>query len=301
MEAQTTTGTTTAAPIAPPAPTTSSTMASSTQASAPTTETVNPGAWMAGFNDDLKGYVATKGFKDPATIADAYRNLEKLQGVPQDRLMKLPEKFYGDDGKLTTEGRQIYERLGAPKDAKEYGLDKFVPKEGGDPKLMEHFSSIFAEAGIPKSAAEKIASGWNEYQALQVGAMKEAAQQKFNDETNTLKKDWGSAFDQNTQIAKEGLRRLGHDSKTADALSTVLGHAATMKLYHQLGSAVGESAFVTGRAPASGILEPTTAKSKIQQYRQDKGFMVKVASGDVEANALWTRLHEQAFPGDKAI
>lgn len=262
-----------------------------------TTETVNPGSWMAGFSDEMKGYISTKGFKDPGTMADSYRNLEKLIGVPQERVMKLPEKFYGDDGKLTPEGRQIYERLGAPKDPKEYGLDKLIPKEGGDPKLMEHFSGVFQEAGVPKSAAEKIVSSWNEYQAQQTTVMKEAALQKFKDSNAALVKDWGAAFEQNTQIAIEGKKRMGHDDKTVDALSTVLGHAETMKLYRQLGSAVGESAFVSGRAAPTGPVDPSTARAQIAALKSDRAFVTKYNNGDAEAVAKLTRLHEQAAHG----
>jgi len=49
------------------------------------------GEWYAGIADEgLRGYVQTKGFKDPGALAESYRNLEKLQGVPQERLLKLP-------------------------------------------------------------------------------------------------------------------------------------------------------------------------------------------------------------------
>lgn len=254
-------------------------------------------SWMSGFNDDLKGYVGTKGFKAPGDVVDAYRHLEKLQGVPQERLLKLPEKFYDDKGTMTPEGRQIYEKLGTPKDSKEYDLNRFVPKENGDPKLMEYFTKIFHDAGITKTSAEKIVTAWNELQGQNAVQMKDQAAQKFKDENSSLQKDWGVAFEQNNQLAKEGARRLGHDAKTIDALSQVLGHAATMKLYHQMGTAVGESAFHGGKPVNQNLLEPTTAQSRIQQYKQDRDFMTKVSKGDVEATQTWTRLHEMAYPG----
>ena len=62
-----------ATPSAPAAPaSTSGSLASTPAAPAVTTETVNPGSWTAGFNDDLKGYVGNKGFKDPAALADHF-------------------------------------------------------------------------------------------------------------------------------------------------------------------------------------------------------------------------------------
>lgn len=268
----------------------------SAAATPPTTETVNPGSWMAGMNDDLKGYVGLKGFKGPGDVVDAYRNFEKLQGVPQDRVMKLPEKFYDDAGALTPEGRAIFEKVGAPKEAKDYDLQRFIPKENGDPKLMERFSEVFKDAGVSKSAAEKIVASWNELQTVTMAQMKEATAQKFKDEQGVLLKDWGAAFDQNTQIAREGAKRMGHDTKTMDALSAVLGHAATMKLYHQMGSAVGESAFIGGKQ-VNQFFDPSTALAQINALKADKGFVAKYNAGDAEAVSKMTKLHEMAHQG----
>ncbi len=263
-----------------------------------TTESINPGAWMAGFNDDLKGYVGTKGFKGPADLVDAYRNFEKLQGVPQDRIMKLPERFYDDANSLTPEGRAIFERLGAPKDLKEYGIE--APKENADPKRLEGFLKTAQELGLTKAQAQKLVAHDTEYFNQTVASMKEASAQKFKDSQASLVKDWGAALDQNTQIAREGAKRMGHDAKTMDALSTVLGHAETMKLYHQLGSAVSESTFIQGRQQATK-LEPVTALAQIQALKQDKAFAAKYASGDSEAVAKMTRLHEMAYQGTMTL
>jgi hypothetical protein len=265
-----------------------------------TTNDVNPGAWMAGFSDDLKGRVSAKGWKGPVELADSYFNLEKLLGAPKERLVTLPDKFMGDDGKLTAEGRGIYERLGTPKDAKGYELEKLLPAENGDKQLMEHFQNVFHEAGVPKGQAEAIVKNWNEYQAKAFNGLREQAIQRFKDADAQLRKDWGAAHDQNINIAKEGVRRLGHDAKTIDALSAILGHDKTMKLYHQLGSAVGESTFVAGKSPAT-VMEPSTAQGKLSQLKADKGFMEKVGKGDSESLALWTKLHEQAYPGTTSI
>jgi hypothetical protein len=249
---------------------------------------------MAGFNEDLKGYVGNKGFKDPGALADAYRNLEKLQGVPQDRLLKLPEQFYDDKGALTAEGRGIYERLGAPKNAADYGIE--VPKEGGDPKLMEHFTKLFYEAGVPKAAAQKIVAEWNGYQAAAATAMKDAQTAAHRDQVNALQKEWGAAYESNTNIAKDAVRRLGWDAAKIDAVASAIGHADTMKLLSNLGKATGESTFVTGQR-ASTPMEPASAKARITELMTDRDFGNRLMSGDAEAKATWQRLHEQAHQG----
>src|SRR5690606_18358521 len=100
--------TTTAA--APAAATTTTTTPAAPAATTTTQTTATD--WTSGFSDDLKGFVQNKGFKDPASVLDSYRNLEKLMGTPKERLLRLPENM--DDANAMGE---IYTRLGRPQTA----------------------------------------------------------------------------------------------------------------------------------------------------------------------------------------
>ena len=75
-----------------------------------------PADWTSGFNDELKGYVTSKGFKDPASVLESYRNSEsligKLKGVGSDRIIGLPEKADAPEWK------DNWNKLGTPKEAK---------------------------------------------------------------------------------------------------------------------------------------------------------------------------------------
>lgn len=257
--------------------------------------------WMNGFNDEMKGFISNKGFKNPGELAESYRNLEKLRGAPQDRILTLPEKMYDEKGALTVEGRAVAERLGLPKEAKAFGLDALVPKEGGDPKLMEHFSNVFFEAGIPKAAGEKIVKAWNEYQATIGSANSEAHKQKFTADVNALKTEWGMAHDQNVQVAREGAKNYGISPEQINAISGSLGHAATMKLLHKLGAGTQEAGFVNGQGAGTKLMDPSGAQSRIKELRSDKEFGDKLMRGDVEAKRTWENLHKQAYPGQLAI
>jgi len=292
-----------ATPAAPAAPaSTSAAMAASNTvapaatgaAPAPTTETVNPGSWMAGFNDDLKGYVGNKGFKDPAALADAYRNLEKLQGVPQDRLLKLPESLYDEKGALTAEGRVIAERLGAPKTPADYGIQ--APAEGGDPKRLDNFLKAAHEMGLTKAQAQKLAAADSEYANAIMASAKEASAARFRDEQTQLQKEWGAAFENNKSIAADAVRRLGWDAAKIDAVAGAIGHAETMKLLANLGKAVGESAFIQGRQP-NAPMEPATAKARITELLNDRDFGARLMAGESDAKATWERLHKEAYQG----
>src|SRR5216684_7787114 len=122
----------TAQPIAPPsagapppAPPSAPPSAGSVLTPPPQVNT-QPANWFNDFKDDgLKNYVQEKKFTNPEQMAERYKNLESLKGVPEERLLKLPEKMEGPEAKV------IWEKLGTPKDVTGY---EFQEKEI-DPSL----------------------------------------------------------------------------------------------------------------------------------------------------------------------
>ena len=273
---------TTSATAAPPA-TTSGTVAP------PATDTGSN--WKAGLNDDMKGWIDNKGFKDPAMLADAYRNLEKLHGVPADRIAKLPERFYDDKGQMTPEGRAVYEKLGAPKKPDEYGLKA---PQGADQKALDAFAAKAHELGLTKAQAEALNKWGDETNSGRAKAMQEAAISKFNDEDRALKAEWGGAFEQEKKIAADGMRKMGWDGKIVDSMAAVIGHKETMKLLNQIGKATGESQFFGAQKQDMKMI-PMNAKSKIEELKGDKAFGERLLAGDRDAKAQWDRLHADAF------
>lgn len=265
--------------------------AGSTTTSTATTTTTPPD-WTTGFSDEVKSYVANKGFKSPSDVLDSYRNFEKLQGVPQDRILKLPEKMDSDEGK------QMWKRLGMPEKPEDYQLE--VSEQTGNKDQMEVFAKAFHDAAIPKDAAKKIVDKLKEYQTAVSKDAVEAAKAREADQQRALQKDWGSAVEQNTNIAKEAARILGVEKGQIDALASVLGHDGAMKLFHKIGGAVREDLFVAGRT-ANSIKAPDIAKGEIEGLKKDMDFIARFSKGETEAVTKWNRLHQQAYPGEQSI
>ncbi len=251
--------------------------------------------WTSGFNDNLKGMIQNKGFKGPVDLAESYYNFEKLQGVPQDRLLKLPENMN------TPEGRAIMERLGTPKDAKGYGLEKFIPKEGGDPKLAEWAGEVFNKGNLTTAQAETVMQAWNERQAAEVNAHKENLKASIMQADANLKKEWGMAYEQNLNLAKSGMAALELDAKTVDALEALQGREKLFKTLQKIGAGVGEASFVTGRPAGDGTLAPEQARNKIAELSTNQAFRERLLKGDAAARAEWDRAHQMATPGEMRL
>lgn len=248
------------------------------------------GDWTTGLNDDMKGYVQNKGFKDPAMVLDSYRNLEKLMGV-RERLVKLPEKDDDAEG-----WNQVYERLGRPKEAKEYELKG--PEGASDEKFIEWARGTFHELGLSKKQAEALTGKWNERVKGMLGESNQNYERQLAEQETALKKEWGAAYDQNINVAKHAAKAFGLDGATIDKLETAMGYSGVMKFMHTLGGKVGEASFVDGgsRNPGFGnALSPEAAKSRIQSLKADPGFIRKYTSGDADARAEMDRLHSMAY------
>jgi len=233
--------------------------------------------WTAGFSDDTKGFVQNKGYKGPQDVIDSYRGLEKLLGVPPERIIKLPESMD------QPEARAVWERLGTPKEAKDYGLDA-------------NLATDFLEIGVPKEMAAKIVAKQAERQKLADAANVENQKTLLANADLALKKEWGMAYDQNRAIVDASARNLGLKEEEVASLGQVLGMDKAMKLLHGLGVKTGEHSFVTGQQVSSSVLSPEQARQRKAELMKDNGFVTKLYSGDVEARKTWDRVHQQMSP-----
>ncbi len=253
---------------------------------------VPAGDWTSGLGDDLKGYVQNKGFKDTASVLNSYMNMEKLMGVPAERLLKLPataeDPAWGD----------IHEKLGRPKDAKEYQLD--IPK--GQEKFGEWAKNTFHELGITKSAGEKLTAKWNEFNKSSGEESAAAYNAKVDAETGALKSEWGMAFEKHMSIAKNAAQQFKMDGAVIDKLEASMGYTGVMKFLHDIGSKLGEGNFVGagsgGGSDFSGVLSPTQAIAKIQALRRDSDFVRRYTAGDAKATDEFHKLHQMAYPDE---
>lgn len=299
MEATTTVGTTANSTTTTSAPG-ASTIPSSTANAVNVTPSPGQGSgatasapdWASSFNDDTKGYIQNKGFKSPEDVLNSYRNFEKLQGVPQDRILKLPENMD------SPEARAVWEKLGAPKEAKDYNLA--IPAEGGDPTLAQDMAKNFHEIGVPKTMAEKITAKWNERQAAVQAAGLENQKMVAQAADQALRKEWGQAYEQNLNVVNSAARTLGIDNNQTAALGKALGPDNAMKLLFKLGSATGEHTFVNGQG-ANQVFTPEAAQSKIRELQTNQEWASKYLNGDKAAFNQMQSLQQMANPGESGL
>ncbi len=261
-------------PVAPPAP-------------------VEPEPFFKTFkNPELRGFAEVKGFKDADSLLDSYRNLEKLRGVPEKRLLTLPENM--EDAEAM---KPVMARLGlaAPEKPEDYG---FVTMEGADPEFSGTAQTWMHEIGVPPKMATAIAERWNKYAAERAAADDAAYAETVAVEKGQLQAEQGAKFDAYIEEGNRAAARFGLDAEAITDLQASIGFKKTMTFLNAVGKGLGESEFVEGGGEKKGFaLTPDAARTKIEALRSDAGWTSKFMNGDVTAKAEWTRLHQIAFPG----
>lgn len=256
---------------------------------APTPTPTPSGDWTSSLDADTRGYVQNKGFTDPKMVIDSYKGLEKLIGV-KERVILKPEK--ADD---VAGWEEFYNKAGRPEKATDYELG--LPAEGTDKAFSDWAHENFHKAGLNKSQAAALAKAYVEFSGGLQTAQVESHQQVMQQAEQTLKKEWGAAFEQNKNVANRAVQGLGIDQQMLAKLESAMGPAAAAKLFHTIGSKMGEDTFITGgKGNMGGIMTPEAALNKISELRNDRNFVAKFNAGDSEAIKELNNLHQWAFP-----
>jgi hypothetical protein len=245
------------------------------------------GNWYDSFDDnELKGYVANKGWKDPRELADGYRNLEKLLGGEK---IPMPKGAEDKDG-----WNRVYDSLGRPKTADEYKLP--VP-EGDDGAFAKVASGKFHELGLSAAQAQGLAEWWNATQAENQQNFTQQSAAKIEADMQALRKEWGGAYDENVEFGRRAAREYGLDEAKLTKIENALGTSEMLKLMSQIGRAQGESKFVDGENKSNRFgMTPEAARSRVEQLRGDREWTAKYLAGNADATEELNRLMKLAYP-----
>ncbi len=252
-----------------------------------------PQDWTAGFDDAGKAFLKTKGWTEPKHLFDSYRTLESFRGLPEDRLVSLPDKP-SDTPEGKAAWNKVYDKLGRPAKPEEYGI---ATPEGADPTFGAEFAKTFHELGLSKRQVEAITGKWNATVESTTKAQADKIAADYAKMETDLKAKWGNAYQQNVDVAKSVQKFFPQlDEKKYAALEKELGAAQTVEMFYELMSKTGQAKkFETGQQSGFGaVLSPGEAQAAIQSLYKDSDFVNRYMKGDADAVAKIKRLNEQA-------
>lgn len=225
--------------------------------------------WTDTLPEDMRGYVETKGFKDPAAVLTSYQNLEKLRGVPEDRLLKLPETMDADAL------APIFDKLGRPEAPEKYTR---ALGEGFDDGVFKAVASEAHKLGLTDAQF----AGMQKAMGAQATALQEA-----QDTSSAQAFDqWKASNPDGFNAAARVMATVGLDEAKVEALLTG-DKAAMYDFLSKVAARSSEGTVIHGDQPGSNEfgLSPAAAKQKISEMFGDKAFMEQYTS----TNALVRR------------
>ena len=246
---------------------------------------VGTGNWIDSLPTELKGFAQNKQWKDPGEAIAGYQGLEKLLGK-KEKLIALPES---EDPK---EWGEVFQKLGRPEKPEEYKLA--LPEGEENKQFVDWAKTTFHNLGLTRTQAEKLSTQWNEFATTAQKAQLQEMEQKGAQEEIEIKREWGAAYEQNANIAKQGAAQFGVTNEMFDKLDKVMGHKETMKLFHAIGSKIGEGKFIDGTSPKgfNGILTPEQARQRIKDLYSDSDWTKRFMEGGVKEKTEFEMLNK---------
>jgi hypothetical protein len=239
---------------------------------------------------DTIGHIQARGWdkgdaKEVAANAiKAHREAQQMLSTPQDRIIRLPSDANDKAG-----WSGVYQRLGAPKDVKEYdtalGNVKFADGTGVDQPVIDMVKARAAEAGWKVETAEAVLKDLVNYVENGNKALAVQAQAAQKGEQEKLVTKWGSSnVDGFLVVAKNTAAKLGVTPEGVVALERSVGYADAMDLFYRIGKQMGEANFIAGQGGnGSQVMSKEQAAARLKDLKNDSDFQKRFLSGNVDA------------------
>lgn len=214
-------------------------------------------------------------YASPLVALQGWAGAEKLIG--QNR---IPEPRLDDPAELAK--WQGFEKLGTPKDPKDYKFTRPEMPKGPDGQPVAYdeaaenrFRAMAHKAHMPQFMFERI---MNEEVAARMASAADSASQLAGEKTRietVLRKDHGAGYDQVMKTAGMAAvyvaEQAGVDpGKAADYASAILGSEETAKMFIWLGKALGEGT-LQGAENKGFTPSVADAKAELERLKTDQG------------------------------
>lgn len=208
--------------------------------------------WRAQLPDDLKENDSLTRFEK---IGDLGREYIALKGKLDNSIQLLTEDATDE------ERAEFFNRLGRPETADDYSIER--PELLEDLPYNEALEREFREEahrlGLSDEQARGLFEWYHNNMASAHGEFSAIRERNHRDAVETMKRYWGSKFDENIEVSKRAVNEYGGDELKQLLDESGLGdHPAMIQAFFKIGRAIMNDRFVEGtpsKEPKVNILD----------------------------------------------
>lgn len=222
-------------------------------------------SWFSGFEQEDIDFIKNKGWDgdDGAQRAfQSYKSLEKLRGVPEDQIIKLPKDGESWDS--------VYQKLGRPQEAKDYQVEA---PEGVtfDEHRIDWFNNTAHKLGLNKTQHNEMVKAAVEYESQIIKNYQEESEAQKQESLSKLKQDWGNKYDERKHLATTALSKYLDDNseEAVKQMQQVMGHGEVMRLFAKIGERMGEDTMKPDGGDGGFGYSPEQAKDDITKLKTE--------------------------------
>lgn len=196
------------------------------------------------IGDEYAGHSEIKNAGNVQTLVKNHFNLLKKLGAKTEGMIKVPDENASED-----EIKAYNKALGVPDDANGYEFEKAQLPEGMsyDENLEKSFKQFCHQNKIGAKQAAGLYKMYNEYQTALHNNITQSEQQSIQQAQEALKKEWGSKYDDNTNLAIKAINTFADDGFKKYLEETRLGnHPAMVKMFANIAAKISEDSFIKG-------------------------------------------------------
>ncbi len=244
-----------------------------TQVAEPTETSITPSEttfdWKNEIPEEVKGNRVFETHKNLGSLLKSHAHQQALIGADK---IPVPGSDASDE-----QWNEVYTRMGRPAEATEYKLNVEMPEgQTADEGLLSWFRETSHKAGLNNRQAQAMLNEYQKVTQQQEGQNATSANQLREEGVNSIKQEYGAAFDDKLKIGNAAIAQFDAADLTQLKLAdgrTLGDHPDFIKAF------VGVGDFIKGKigedslegAKTSGGMTPEVARAKLAEIKRQGG------------------------------
>lgn len=249
--------------------------------------------WKSNLSDEFKNDPTAEKFKDVDGLFKSYKSLQEKIG--KDKVV-VPGENASDE-----ERSMFYSAIGRPDTPDSYKIPEEtlnkIPPELRNEDERKEFSKVAHETGLTGQQYQKLMDWYYNQTGEQIAKQQQNINQSKKKGENTLRKEWGKAFDSKLQQGERVLDEFGNDKLRNKIKESGLNNDPEfIKFLSQAGEGLSEDT-ISGK-PAGALMTPEQAMAEIAKVQGDSShpYHKKDHAEHKFAVERMESLYEQAYP-----